>query len=669
MLSPQRSATRSRNDRGAVTVIVAVAMTALLVAGALVVDLGRIRYERQIDKSAADAAVSAGLQASNNGTGETYNSRAVCEAYQFLKASRAALAGLPPDVCTTVSQTQACSATTPVEYHGTTTFGGDKFEVWIKMPYAVSDATTGGAFGDESMSTLAADQGDSTQVGCDQLGVVIKESNTPGLGRLVTSSDLVTRIRSVARVKIGNGDPAPALLLLERTRCGVLQVGSSGAGAGSHIRVYGNATSPGTIHSDSDASDGSCGAGSGSQLIQGKLADGVVAYGSDSGTSGLITSVATQNGTAADITSDGLANVYAATGVSATSPGVKSDVTGRKRVTRKPVDRRYLSGVSEATQAARAVWGLNHAAPSGFTRYGCPSGTDMTAMAALSPSDKVYIDCPGSGMNMTGKIGAGTIYFHGFLKSGILTMPNAQKIYVDDTNNSGGADSSGAISQSGGDGFCVRAVSCVPSTPSTGQCSTTPTGPGVTSKAQLFIRRGDLAGSGLIRLCNTTVIMQDGDIGSATSSDPGGCLPTSWGTPPTATPCPGATAGAGFVSTGGAVDWTAPNAYDDMNAAGLPITAQRTLWDGGEDLALWTETYGSGSSYKMAGGASMHVAGVFMVPNAFPFQISGSGIQDLTNAQYVVRGFAVAGGATLTIKVDPNNVVGLPSLYDFRMVR
>ena len=43
----------------------------------------------------------------------------------------------------------------------------------------------------------------------------------------------------------------------------------------------------------------------------------------------------------------------------------------------------------------------------------------------------------------------------------------------------------------------------------------------------------------------------------------------------------------------------------------------------------------------------MKVGGVFMVPNAFPFNLTGSGAQDLTNAQYIVRGFAVAGGATL----------------------
>jgi len=73
--------------------------------------------------------------------------------------------------------------------------------------------------------------------------------------------------------------------------------------------------------------------------------------------------------------------------------------------------------------------------------------------------------------------------------------------------------------------------------------------------------------------------------------------------------------------------------------------------------------------YKMAGGGKMHVAGVFMAPNAAPFGIGGSGLQDLTNAQFICTSFTVGGGASLLMKVDPYNAVGLPSLIDFRLVR
>jgi len=180
-----------------------------------------------------------------------------------------------------------------------------------------------------------------------------------------------------------------------------------------------------------------------------------------------------------------------------------------------------------------------------------------------------------------------------------------------------------------------------------------------------------LSGSGtssLLRLCNTSVIMEGGDLGAGTAALPGGCLPLTMGTAPATSPC-NSSAGDSLVQLSGVADWTAPNAYGDMTAAGLTAAGKQTAWDGQEDLALWTETAGSGSDYKMAGGGKLHVAGVFMVPNAGPFTITGGGLQDLTNAQYIVRSFAVDGGATLKMSVDPYNAVGLLSLTNFWLVR
>lgn len=662
---PSSLTKRQHSQRGAVALIVALSMTALLVAGAFVLDIGLARFDRGANKGAADAAVTAGLQSANAGTGDVYNSSAVCAAYEFLIRQRALLSGLPAGICATPSATATCTpgdTSTNVSYSGTTTVDSRKYDVWIKMPYSLSDPT-GGAFSAETSATSASDVGDATQQGCDQIGVIIKESTKPGLSAVVNSNDLVTRTRSVARVKVGNGDPAPALLLLERTHCGVLAVGS--AGSPSRIKIYGNTDSPGTIHSDSDASDSGC--GSGNQVLQGKQADGVAAYGSATGVAGLITTVATQLGKAATTVVDSGSNVYGTSAQSETGVGTKTAVVGRKPVTRKPVDRRYLAGVALASRSAYPIWLTNPATAPGFTRLvdHCPTTADMTMLNAMTAAQSVYINCP-AGITATGNIGAGTVYLHGYYKSGVLNMSQAQRIYIDDKASAGDA-----INVSTGNAFCVRATSCVPSTPSLGQCSSSPTG-SPTAKATLFSRTGSIGGSGtssLLRLCNTTVIMQSGDIGAGTAASPGACLPSAVGAAPTSTPCPPASAGNGPVNTSGVVDWTAPNAYGDMTAAGLSTTQQQTLWDDGEDLAAWDETYGDLSTYKLAGGASIHVGGVFMVPNAFPFNLAGGGSQDLTNAQFVVRSFAVAGGAILTMKVDPNNVVGLPSLYDFRMVR
>ena len=148
-----------------------------------------------------------------------------------------------------------------------------------------------------------------------------------------------------------------------------------------------------------------------------------------------------------------------------------------------------------------------------------------------------------------------------------------------------------------------------------------------------------------------------------------------YGSAPKTTPCVGASTSAGTsqINTSGSVDWTAPNAYEDLKQAPVnndPLTKQ-TLWDGGEDLALWDETYAdnSGQTFGMQGGGFVHVAGVFMVPNAAPFNITGNAALDLTNSQFIVTKFSVDGGAILKMSVDPYNAVPLPKLTPFTLVR
>lgn len=673
-----RSRVQRRDERGAVAIMVAISMVMLVVTAALVTDFGVVRLDRQQNKLAADDAVMAGLRAAGNeDDGQMYNSLGICAALDFLKANRSALSGLPP--CAS-QPTHVCTAgDTSVNYHGTTTSGANSYEVWIESPYLVNSASAGGAFPEEALGSLSTDAGDPSKGGCDQIAVVIRESTTPALGRIVTNGQpLVTRLRSVGRVKISNGDTPPALLLLERTNCSVLTVGSGGSP--SRIAVKGSGETPATIHSDSTATGAGCGSGSNQQLFQGKQANGVVAYGGTTGRSGIISAVAADDGRPANVISDSISNVFATTGV---HPYITDSipVSPRKQVSRRPVDRRYLAGVTSAVAAARSQWVNNHSSPTGYTATaGCPGGGPaamaayMSALELLAPTDKLYIDCPqNSGLTLNGTISAGTVYFHGFIQGGRLALPNAKQVYIDNTNDSGAriTSTSPALTVSNGSSFCIGAsfTNCNPSSPSTGQCLDGVV-PG--AKAQLVIRRGDMNSSGgsspgLLRLCNTTVIMQGSDIGSATPADPGGCLPTTWGIAPTPTPCPGSLPGTSPVSLSGLTDWTAPNSIGDM--ATLTPAAKQTLWDGGEDLTLWTETYGDGPTYKMAGGGNMHVAGVFFVPNAYPFTITGSGAQDLTNAQYITRTFAVDGGASLTMGVDPYNAVAPPTLDPFSLVR
>jgi len=643
---------RRTDQRGAVAVIVAVAMSSLLIAGGIVLDFGVVRMDRQMNKLAADDAVTAGLRAADGGTGEVYTDLAVCGALDYLKANRSRLSGLPAGLCAAPDPQKACApgdSTTASSYYGTTSSGGTSFEVWIKSPYSVTDTSTGGGFPEEALGTLASDQGDAAKSGCDQVGVIVKELTPPGLGRLVTSTPIASRIRSVGRVATGNGDIAPALLLLERTKCSVLTVGSGGAP--SAIRVYGSGTTPGSIHADSSGTGAGCGSGSNQQLFQGKQADGLVAYGAG-GVPGSITSYAGLKGVPNGTVYDSPANVYGTTAANELATGVKSPPTGRAQVTRKPVDVRYRTGVASAIASATSVWSLNSTTPGGiWQRVGC--NPTATVMSALTPAQGLYIDCPGaSGITLSGTINAGKVFFNGWWAGGVLSMPNATAVYV----NNPGAKSSG-IALSNGDAFCVGSATCNPATPTTNPCPSAPT----TSKAQLLVRDGSLKqAGGLLKLCNTTAIFLGGDTAK-------GCVPTTNGTPPTAIPCAGGTGTAQMQINGGYQDWTAPNQYGGP----IPPASQAAAWSGGEDLALWDESYGGSSNptFNMAGGGNTHTVGVFMAPNANPFNISGGGTQNLVNAQYIATSFSLNGGANLTMTVDPANAVPLPALGPFTMVR
>jgi hypothetical protein len=208
----------------------------------------------------------------------------------------------------------------------------------------------------------------------------------------------------------------------------------------------------------------------------------------------------------------------------------------------------------------------------------------------------------------------------------------------------------------------------VPDPTITNKCSTAVTGSS-TNKAVLFVKNGGIKqNGGTLQLCYTTLMLMGGG--------PTGCLPTTNGTAPNATPCPGATMGNGQISqTGGNIDWTAPNQYDRMTLAnGDPDPLYSPGWtdvNGPEDLALWSESAGNNSSttYNMNGGGLFHVQGVFMVPNADSFNIGGGSHQNLTNAQYVATSIALGGSTQLSMAVDPNAAVTLPKLKTVGLVR
>ena len=633
---------RRRREDGVVALFVALMMTVLAVVAAMVLDFGILRVDRQEAKADADAAALAGIAAGDAGNGQVYSYRAVCGALSYLRAD-GGLSGLPDDFCSPVAlsafATVTCSelAATHATYDHEVTANGVRYHVVIQAPY---DPAVGG-WADESLPTVSSDQ--STAGGCDQVGVQVFESRKPGLGSIATDGDLTFGVRSAARALIGGDDAlAPALMLLERTACSVLTVGSAGGGTGTYIVVRGSGATPGSIHVDSSATGADCGSGSNQQVIQGKQADGVVAYGSVSpaGTSGVISSVALNDGRPGAIVFDNLANVYGTTATSGTG-AVKNPVQPRSLVGRTPVDVRYRSAVRTAIGQAGPVWDN----PAGWTVTGC-----NPSVADLAVTTRLWIDCTGnSGITLNDKvIKASEVYFNGFVKNGTVAMPNATRVYVSNTSASGAAISASALNLSNGTGFCVRQT-CGTSD----RCSTSSS----PARARLFVRQGTVAASGgTLRLCNTTAVL----LGSNATN---GCVPASDGEPPTSQPCTGSS-GTGQINVSGqtTIDWTAPNQYPGA----IPAESRASAWADFEDLALWSESAGT---YKFTGGGGMNTVGVYMVPNGAPVNVGGGSSQSLTNAQYIARTFSVSGGGTLSLVVDPRNVVTIPAVSGYLLVR
>lgn len=696
LLTPRRRALRQRDERGAVAIIVGLSMTALLVIAGMVLDFGLIRVDRQVDRSAADSATLAGLHALNTGDGAPHPYVGVCTAVRYLKANSERFStidegngwtdGLGSQTgsgCSEVTlRNRACKPldkTTWARFHWSGYWQGTPLDVTVESGYDLAAST----WAEDTLPASSSDTGVAEQQGCDHLAVTVKQTRKPGLGRLATSSDLTTSIRSVGRVMPVPGDVAPAMHLLKRTGCPILVTGASGGQ--SFVHVLGavatdgsGKTQPGTIHSDSNGSG--CNGGNNSWVYGGLAPHGIVAYAAplasnpsspDPAKPGSVTAVAVTEGLSGAIVRDNVNYVYGSSVLDGTS-GAKTDVTGRSLVTRGLVDDRYFPGVKAAiggtveySGGATAVFGSGASGPPDGTwdRFTGPVDPCKPTQAQvnalnLTETSKLYVDCStnagfaGPGSLLT--VGAGTIYFRGTVSpSSTLKLPNAHHVYVG--NHTDRAD---AISVSTNTSFEMN--NAPGNVDSTAKCNTGQ----LPSKAVLFVRAGAFKQTGgTLRMCRTTAILMGGM--------PDGCVPTSVGTAPTVTPCGGLVGSGQFSQNGGGIDWTAPDTLDTtIGADGRPLSAAETAWhdpDGPEDLALWSESAGG---YNMAGGGLFHVRGVFMVPNADPFTISGGANLTLTNAQYFASSIRLNGNTTkVTMSVDPNSAVTLPELGVVGLVR
>lgn len=691
---------RAAGERGVAALMVAITAVALLLVGAMVLDFGLVRIDRQADRSAADAATLAGLASLDGGDRKPHPYQGVCASLRYLRANDARFAAISSAAgawtdgtgatvgngCSdTALQAQVCTPGNQASwgrFTWTGTWQGMPLKVVIQSGYqlpAPGPASPGG-WPEDTLPAAQADTDDGAQ-GCDQLVTLVTQNRRPSLGSLASTADLSTSIRSVGRVRLGPGGDAPAMLLLKRTGCPVLETGGSGGGSFIHVSgaISTNGKSqPGTIHSDADGSG--CSGGSGANIFWGRAAAGIVAYAAplvgnpslpDPTKPGRITSVAVAGGISgtSSIVRDSSTNVYGSAALDPATAGsaAKSDPGGRTLVTRKPVDDRYLAGVHAAIDGAQAnvfdpVSGVNagNAASKGYTVVtGCTPSTTITA-------PKVFVDCTdNNGYKGTAVINSPTVVFNGRVNPAFVQIPNAKQVYIF------GIPGKPGLEFSGGGPAPEFSMNTAGNLDGSGKCSEANS----TSKAVLFIKDGEIKqNTGLLRLCYTTVFMMGGQ--------KDGCLPaTGYATAPGpyAKPCALAatpTEGTGQLSqTGGTVDWTAPNQWDVMSLAnGDPDPARAPSWsdpNGPEDLAFWSESGVSASAtYNINGGGTLHAVGVYMVPNADPFTISGGANQVLKNAQYIASSIYLNGNNTsITMSVDANSAVTLPKLRVVGLVR
>lgn len=690
-------ARRRQNEGGAIALLIALFLTVLLIATAMVLDFGLARVDRQVNKSSADSAAMAGAYALNGDSEVAYPFRGVCTAVRYLKVNDARFATMTPDTgdwtdasatpasfedgCASELMDEQCIPSDPsswARFTWTGDYQGEPVAVTIQSGYSLTSAE-GSAWREESLPAVLADNEDEAG-GCFQLAVIVSQERDPGFGSLATQADLRTAVRSVTRVAPVPGGNAPAMLLLRQTGCPVL--GTGGSGGGSFIHVLGaesddGKTQPGTIHAD--ASGASCTGGSTKNIFWGRDVGGIVAYAAPgSGEPGEISSTAVFNNfsSSSGVVRDADANVYAATGVDADNPGDPLAIQPRGPVTRKPVDDRYLGSVSDSSgvrgivAAAQAnIFGrtASQLEAVGFrVTDACDSQKEIAEVPTVPPPDEprlLYVDCPGAALKAIGSLtGWETIVFNGSLDpTSEISAPDANKVYV-----FGGTGSAINI-QNDSSAFSMNTADTLATSGDiVGNCVTDPL---LGEQGLLVVRDGNIVqNGGMLRLCNTTVVMMSGEDDA--------CLPANPGEPPKPLPC-GGTIGTGQIDkNGGAIDWTAPNQQEIMTLPdGSPDPAKAPLWtslDGPEDLAFWSESSSSSSvKFRMTGGGgTLNVQGVYMIPNADPFEIGGNASQDLTDAQYIASSIQLNGNGTdITMSVDPNAAVTIPKLGVIGLVR
>lgn len=649
-------------ERGAVLVIVAMSMVAIMLIVALVIDFGFVRNTRQSNKSDADVAVTAGLHGLESADGIPRPWAGVCAAATYALANRSDGASLAPSYadgdgnvitgnpCADPARlNQPCVPPTPATPTAKTTWARmlltdpDGLQIDIRSGYVTPDPDF-----PEDAASYVGDDGASIWGGCDQLAVIVTEGDAAYFGGVAGSGGYDTRIRSVGRVTIGSiTSEVVALLLLEQTECQTLV--TSGNNTFVHVRAtpIGAPTRPGLIHANSNGTTGCSGS---SRAIEGSSACSAI---TNCGTAG--PSIVAGNVSAAIPGRVGVRAVSAAPSFATTPscPDPAAPTSGctispapsdRGLVTRESVDARYLQRARNLKATASTETGRSSASATaaGYAVFAnCNTGTLPVdgagrTSSAVAGSSRIFI---------SGNCSASTVLFDSTItdivisgslsvgSGGILEAPSVRRFFV---RNGVGVQGTLSVNR-GTSSSCAARTSAAPS-----------------AVTAFVVSSGPLDGGAQtdLRMCSTFLFLADGP------------LPTVNGT------APANNTSTGRINLGAQtrLDWTAPN------QTSLAIPNTDPLYDDFEDLALWTEFSGScsaGSGPGIGGQGSVTATGIFFLPNACPFNIAGGGSGAVINAdaQFIVRRMRLSGTVALTMAPNPANAVPTPKFETFSLVR
>lgn len=645
--------------------LVALSIVAFAMIAALALDQGQLRADQRSNKSVTDMAAQAGISRLAFGPWA-----GACRAEQYLLAnakgfssfdagsetwSNAATpatvyASTPCPVNPLTPDTTACAPNTPATWAKLqATARGGTFTIEIDAGYRMPDARF-------SEDTGRADTGDPVMGSCDNLAVIVTRRRPPSFAQVRGFGPTTTRIRSVGRLNtIQTVDFVAALQLLEPHNCGVLQV----SGANTRVIAQPFGTYPGTVQIDSADDGGNCS----QPIINAQSGPSLIACSAQSTTPGCSQGTGTRTSRI---------GVYAlnftrpATEIASAFPATYGDTAAvaSPRVGRAFADKRYRQNVINLEAQVKSVLTGNSGRPPGcatVTANACTGNgitwlvlqqTDCNSLATFflvpgrSSATNIWFDCnlnvttpltlsaAGSNIAITGQLAVNSVF----------TISDARQLFIggQSTGSKVGLDISGTTSvfnlNLGSRATCAGRAGDEPN-----------------HVVRMVVGNGSLkvGSSATMHMCQTFADLASGY----------GKLPTTDGTPPCQTATCASYSGTISISSGGFVDWSAPNEITDR----LPSAAELTTTNQFEDLALWTEA--GGNTNSISGGGNTSMAGAFFMPNADAFSLAGNGALPVyLSAQFIATSMKVTGGAT--VNLVPNPLDSIPtSVYNTLLVR